>query len=142
MKAKSKGKKTGLTLLGRSELSLPESPSVTILETFPNPNPRGRYEVLFDCLDFTSLCPVTGQPDFASISIQYVPAQRCIESKSLKFYLASFRNQRMFNEAVVNQILADFVSASRPVWVEVVGKFAARGGISLTVTARHGERPV
>lgn len=134
-----KSKKPSLQLLGRSEMGLPSAPSYSVLETFPNAHPKGNYEVQFDSEDFTSLCPVTGQPDFASISIRYVPGKLCIESKSLKFYLASFRNQRMFNEAVVNTILGDFAKACQPVFAEVHGQFAPRGGVGLTVTATFGK---
>jgi 7-cyano-7-deazaguanine reductase len=95
-----KRKKTdGLTLLGKSEARLPASPEQAKLETFPNPAKRN-YRIRFETADFTSLCPVTGQMDFAQITIEYVPAKLCVESKSLKFYLASFRNERAFNEAV------------------------------------------
>ena len=104
-----KRKKTAnLTLLGRSEMRLPSSPAEAQLEVFANPS-RRKYRIRFETADFTSLCPVTGQVDFAQITIEYVPNKVCIESKSLKFYLASFRNLRAFNEAVTNRILDDFV---------------------------------
>lgn len=126
-----------LSLLGRSEAGLPQAPDTSILETFPNPA-RGRgYWIRFECADFTSLCPVTGQPDFASMRIEYVPGERCVESKSLKFYLASYRNERAFNESVTNRILDDFVAVCRPRKAVVTGEFAARGGIALTVIAEH-----
>ena len=131
-----KGKPTKLTLLGRSEARIPSSPSSARLETFPNPAKRS-YHVRFETDDFTSLCPVTGQADFARIEIDYVPAQLCVESKSLKFYLASYRNERAFNEAVTNRILDDFVKACAPREAIVTAQFSARGGIALTVRAEY-----
>ena len=124
----------GLTLLGKSEVRLPASPSEARLETFPNPARRD-YRIRFETADFTSLCPVTGQMDFATITIEYVPNELCVESKSLKFYLASYRNERAFNEAVTNRILDDFVRACRPREETVTAEFSARGGIALTVRA-------
>jgi 7-cyano-7-deazaguanine reductase len=126
--------KKRLTLLGRSEAKLPTSPSQARLETFPNPAKRD-YRIRFETADFTSLCPVTGQMDFATITIEYVPNELCIESKSLKFYLASYRNERAFNEAVTNRILDDFVRACKPREAVVTAEFSARGGIALTVRA-------
>ena len=125
---------TRLTLLGRSEARIPTSPSEAKLETFPNPT-RRNYRIRFETADFTSLCPVTGQADFAQITIEYVPDALCIESKSLKFYLASYRNERAFNEAVTNRILDDFVKACAPREATVTAEFSARGGIGLTVRA-------
>ena len=127
-----------LTLLGRSEAKLPASPSQARLETFPNPARRD-YRIRFETADFTSLCPVTGQMDFASITIEYVPNKWCIESKSLKFYLASYRNERAFNEAVTNRILDDFVRACKPREATVTAAFSPRGGIALTVRAQFPE---
>ena len=129
-------KKGGLSLLGRSEAKLPASPADARLETFPNPAKRA-YRIRFETADFTSLCPVTGQMDFAQITIEYVPAKLCVESKSLKFYLASFRNERAFNEAVTNRILDDFVRACSPRHASVTAEFSARGGIALTVRADY-----
>src|SRR3984893_3145315 len=126
-----------LTLLGRSQARLPKSPSAARLEAFPNPARRS-YRIHFETDDFTSLCPVTGQADFARIDIDYVPGRLCIESKSLKFYLASYRNVRAFNEAVTNRILDDFVRACAPRYALVTAQFSARGGIALT---RRAERP-
>ena len=123
-----------LTLLGKSEARLPSSPSDARLETFPNPA-RRKYRIRFETADFTSLCPVTGQVDFAQITIEYVPNAQCVESKSLKFYLASYRNERAFNEAVTNRILDDFVRACSPREAVVTAEFSARGGIALTVRA-------
>jgi 7-cyano-7-deazaguanine reductase len=127
---------TRLTLLGRSEARIPASPSDAKLETFRNPT-RRNYRIRFETADFTSLCPVTGQADFAQIVIDYVPAALCIESKSLKFYLASYRNERAFNEAVTNRILDDFVKACAPREATVTAEFSARGGIGLTVRATY-----
>jgi 7-cyano-7-deazaguanine reductase len=127
-----------LTLLGRTTARLPSSPAQATLETFPNPA-RRRYRIHFETADFTSLCPVTGQADFATIEIDYVPNKLCVESKSLKFYLASYRNERAFNEAVTNRILDDFVRACAPHEAIVTAVFHARGGIALTVRASFPE---
>ena len=108
-----------------------------ILETFPNSHPARGYVVRVDTEDFSSLCPVTGQPDYAEIVIEYVPAARCVETKSLKYYLASFRNTPSFNEQIVNRILDDLVAVCAPESMTVCGAFAARGGLALTVTATH-----
>jgi 7-cyano-7-deazaguanine reductase len=128
--------KKGLNLLGTAS-ALPQTPSVDILETFPNTHPGRGYVIRVDTRDFSSLCPVTGQPDYAELLIEYVPAARCVETKSLKYYLASFRNTPSFNEQIVNRILDDLVSACAPESMTVRGAFAARGGLSLTVTATH-----
>lgn len=128
-----------LTLLGRSEAKIPLSPAEAQLETFPNPARRS-YTIHFETDDFTSLCPVTGQADFARIDIDYVADQRCVESKSLKFYLASYRNERAFNEAVTNRILDDFVRACAPREAVVTAQFSARGGIALTVRAEYSDK--
>jgi 7-cyano-7-deazaguanine reductase len=124
----------GLTLLGKSQARLPASPADARLETFQNPARRD-YRIRFETADFTSLCPITGQMDFAQITIEYVPDTLCVESKSLKFYLASYRNERGFNEAVTNRILDDFVGACSPREAVVTAEFSARGGIALTVRA-------
>jgi 7-cyano-7-deazaguanine reductase len=126
-----------LTLLGRSEAKIPASPSEARLETFSNPAPNRNYWIHFETDDFTSVCPVTGQPDFARIDIDYVPDRLCVESKSLKFYLASYRNEHAFNEAVTNCILDDFVKACAPREAIVTAQFSARGGIALTVRAEY-----
>ncbi len=127
----------GLTLLGNAAGEIPAEPSPRILETFENVYAKRDYVIRFTSLDFTSLCPVTGQPDFAKITITYIPDRRCIETKSLKFYLSSFRNSRRFNEEVVNRILEDLVNACAPRQMTVLGEFAPRGGISVTVEATH-----
>jgi 7-cyano-7-deazaguanine reductase len=131
--------KQRLTLLGRSGSHFPASPAAATLETFDNAYPQRDYWVRFESADFTSLCPVTGQPDFASITVDYVPDRLCIETKSFKFYLASYRNTRSFNEEVVNRILEDLVKACAPRQLRVHGEFAARGGIAVTVDAFHPE---
>lgn len=129
-----------LSLLGRSETRLPSSVSPSTLETFENRYPHRNYVIEFDADDFTSLCPITGQPDFATLHIEYVADQQCIETKSLKFYLASFRNCAAFNEEVANRILDDLVSACSPRTMTVFGQFASRGGIRVSVRAEY-EKP-
>lgn len=126
-----------LTLLGHSETRLPDSPEQALLECFPNRHPQREYVIHLETAEFASLCPVTGQPDFARLSITYVPAQLCIETKSLKFYLASFRNVPAFNEDIVNRILTDLVRVCTPQRMVVRGSFSARGGIQLTCQAAH-----
>jgi 7-cyano-7-deazaguanine reductase len=132
-----KTNKPGLTLLGKGSSAIPAAPASATLETFANLYPQRDYWIRFESADFTSLCPVTGQPDYASITVDYVPDRRCIETKSYKFYLASFRNTRSFNEEIVNRILEDLVAACAPRQLWVHGEFAARGGISVTVEAFH-----
>ncbi len=119
---------------------MPTQPSRK-LETFPNPNPARPYEIAMECPEFTCLCPLTGQPDFATIRLRYVPAERCVELKSLKLYLWSYRDEGAFHEAVTNRICDDLVKALAPRWIEVTGDFAVRGGIHTAITVRHGERP-
>jgi 7-cyano-7-deazaguanine reductase len=136
-----KSRPNRLSLLGRSEAKLPASPAEARLETFPNPA-RRNYWIHFETDDFTSLCPVTGQADFARIDIDYVPDRLCVESKSLKFYLASYRNERAFNEAVTNRVLDDFVKACAPREAIITAQFSARGGIALTVRAEHPDGSV
>jgi 7-cyano-7-deazaguanine reductase len=104
------------------------------LDTFPNPRTARDYSILFDCPEFTCLCPITGQPDFATITIEYVPDQLCVELKSLKLYLWSYRDEGAFHEAVTNQICDDIVAAIAPRTITVTGKFWVRGGITTTVT--------
>lgn len=119
---------------------MPTKPSKTI-ETFPNPKSERDYEISFECPEFTCLCPRTGQPDFATIRIRYVPGKLCVELKSLKLYLWSYRNEGAFHEAVTNRILDDLVRACRPRFMQVVGDFFVRGGIHTVVTATHGRDP-
>jgi len=111
--------------------------SSTTIETFPNPRPGRDFEIAIDCPEFTSMCPKTGLPDFGTIHIRYVPADRCIELKALKFYLLDYRNQGIFYEAATNRILDDLVSACAPRRMTVTGAFTARGGITTTVVAEH-----
>ena len=129
----------GLTILGAGETTYPTSPDEATLETFANAYPDHNYNVLLDCPEFTSLCPMTGQPDFGRIVIDYVPGERCVESKSLKLYLFSFRNHGAFAEAIVNRILDDVVAACSPRRATVRGSFTPRGGISIEVTASFPE---
>jgi 7-cyano-7-deazaguanine reductase len=107
------------------------------LETFPNPKPARDYTIRFECPEFTCVCPVTGQPDFATIRVEYVPDERCVELKSWKLYLWAYRNQGAFHEAVTNQILDDLVAAVQPRRARVEGDFLVRGGIHTTVVAEH-----
>ena len=107
------------------------------LDSFPNPRPGRAYGIHFECPEFTCLCPITGQPDFATVLIEYVPDQLCVELKSLKLYLWSFRDEGHFHEAVTNRILDDLVSAVAPRRMTVTGAFNVRGGITTVVTASH-----
>ena len=118
------------------ERRMPSAPSRS-LDTFPNPSPRRDYEIRFECPEFTCVCPKTGQPDFATIRITYTPGDLCVELKSLKIYLWSFRDEGAFHEAVTNRILDDLVAALQPRRCEVVGDFMVRGGIKTVVVARH-----
>lgn len=112
----------------------------TTLETFASPRPGRAFEVRFETDEFTCLCPMTGQPDFARLRITYIPDQLCVESKSLKLYLWSYRDRGAFHEAVTNQILDDLVAALAPQWIRVEGDFLVRGGIRTLVAAEHGSR--
>ena len=111
--------------------------SSSTLETFPNPRPERDYEIQIQCPEFTSVCPMTGLPDFGEIRITYVPDDRCLELKALKYYFLDFRDKGIFYEAVTNRILDDLVAACAPRRMTVVGDFTARGGISTTVTATY-----
>jgi len=110
------------------------------LESFPNKHPQRDYFVKFNCPEFTSLCPMTGQPDFATIYISYVPDQRLVESKSLKLYLFSFRNHGDFHEDCVNIIMEDLIKLIDPKYIEVWGKFTPRGGLSIDPYCNHGKK--
>ncbi len=110
------------------------------IDSFENRFPERDYEIEFTATEFTSVCPMTGQPDFGTIAITYVPDQKCIELRSFKFYLQSFRNQGIFYENVVNTILDDIVSAISPRFLEVTGEFNSRGGISARITATFGDQ--
>ena len=111
------------------------------LETFRNPNPERDYQISFEAPEFTCLCPMTGQPDFATIRISYTPDEKCVELKSLKLYLWSWRNEGAFHEAVTNQIMTDLVSAIDPRVITVEGDFYVRGGINTKVRVEHRKKP-
>ena len=115
---------------------MPTEPSKH-LETFPNPHPQRDYEIELSCPEFTCVCPMTGQPDFATLTISYVPDERCVELKSLKLYLWSFRGEGHFHEDVTNSILDDLISAVDPRRISIVGDFNVRGGIRTVVRASH-----
>lgn len=107
------------------------------IETFPNPAPQRDYTITHTCPEFTSVCPVTGLPDFATIELEYIPDQLCIELKSLKLYYFGFRNEGIFYEAVTNRILDELVAACQPRYMKVTGRFNVRGGIASVVIAEH-----
>lgn len=121
-----------LTLLGQKTTQPGRN-----LETFPNRHPNRDYTITLTTDEFTCVCPATGQPDFAKITIRYIPDQRIVESKSLKLYFWSFRNEGVFHEHVTNVILDDLVAALDPRWCQVVTEFSVRGGIAITVEAEH-----
>lgn len=125
----------GLTLLGNSEAAF------SGLETFPNRNPGRDYTVTLTTDEFTCVCPLTGQPDFARITITYVPDLRIVESKSLKLYFFTYRNRGVFHEHAANLILTDLVKVLEPRWCRVEADFGVRGGIAIRVSAQHGTPP-
>ena len=127
--------KEGISLLGNQKVKYPDQYAPEILETFLNKHPGNDYFVKFNCPEFTSLCPITGQPDFATITISYVPGERMVESKSLKLYLFSFRNHGDF----VNVIMKDLIRLMDPKYIEVWGKFTPRGGISIDPYCNYGK---
>ena len=131
-------KNEGLRLLGK-ETDYASSYNPEVLETFENMHQENDYWVQFNCPEFTSLCPVTGQPDFAEIKIMYLPDKRMVESKSLKLYLFSFRNHGDFHEDCVNTIMKDLVKLMEPKYIEVLGLFVPRGGISIYPYANYGK---
>lgn len=114
--------------------------STTTIETFPNPRPDRDFEIAISCPEFTSVCPKTGLPDFGEIRITYVPGDRCIELKSLKYYMIGYRDRGIFYESATNQILDDLVAAIQPRRMTVVGDFTVRGGIKTVVTAAYADR--
>ena len=128
-----------LTQLKGSRTVYAETPDSAVLESFENLYQDRDYVIEFDCPEFTSLCPVTGQPDFGHIRIRYVPDKRCVESKSLKLFLFSFRNFNTFHEEVVNRVLDKVVEAVAPRRAEVIGNFFPRGGIALNIKATYGD---
>ena len=125
-------------VLGGSS-KIPAALETAVLDRVPNPHSDALYLARFICPEFTSLCPITGQPDFARISITYIPDLNCLESKSLKLYLFSFRNSGMFHEEITNRILDDLVAACKPRWARVRGVMNARGGISIEVIAEYSK---
>lgn len=129
----------GIHLLGNQGTKYPTDYTPEVLETFINKHPENDYWVKFNCPEFTSLCPMTGQPDFATIYISYVPALHMVESKSLKLYLYSFRNHGDFHEDCVNIIMKDLIRVMAPKYIEVWGKFTPRGGISIDPYCNYGQ---
>lgn len=129
-----------LTQLG-AKTAVPDSPEQAVLESFPNPNAGTDYLVRFTCPEFTTLCPITGQPDFAHFVIDYVPAKRLVESKSLKLYLASFRNAASFHEDCTMKIAGKLEAALKPRWLRIAGYWFPRGGIPIDVFYQSGPPP-
>lgn len=130
---------SGVTLLGNTGVKYPTQYAPEVLETFKNKHPENEYLVTFTCPEFTSLCPKTGQPDFAKIIINYIPREDMVESKSLKLYLFSFRNHGDFHEDCVNIIMKDLVKLMNPRYLEVIGLFTPRGGISIYPFANYAD---
>jgi len=128
-----------ITLLGANKTKYPTEYDPSILETFVNKHPDNEYLVTFTCPEFTSLCPITGQPDFARIIINYIPRTKMVESKSLKLYLFSYRNHGDFHEDCVNTIMKDLVRLMDPRYLEVIGRFTPRGGISIVPFANYAD---
>lgn len=128
-----------ISLLGQNNTTYPQQYAPDILETFPNKHPENEYLVTFTCPEFTSLCPKTGQPDFARVIINYIPRDKMVESKSLKLYLFSFRNHGDFHEDCINIIMKDLVKLMNPRYLEVIGRFTPRGGISIIPFANYGD---
>ena len=135
---RSKEELQGVSLLGH-QTAYKSDYAPEVLESFPNKHPQNDYWVKFNCPEFTSLCPMTGQPDFATIYISYVPDERLVESKSLKLYLFSFRNHGDFHEDCINIIMKDLVRLMQPKYIEVIGLFTPRGGISIYPYANYGK---
>ena len=130
---------SGLSLLGNTRTDYPSVYAPQVLEAFDNKHPDNDYFVKFVCPEFTSLCPMTGQPDFATIYISYVPDVKMVESKSLKLYMFSFRNHGDFHEDCVNIIMKDLIKLMEPRYIEVWGKFTPRGGISIDPYCNYGK---
>lgn len=128
-----------VTLLGNQKAQIPKDYAPEVLQTFVNKHPDHDYFVKFNCPEFTSLCPITGQPDYATLTISYVPEIRMVESKSLKLYLFSFRNRGDFHEDCVNIIMEDLIRLMDPKYIEVWGKFLPRGGISIDPYCNYGK---
>lgn len=140
MTGRTKEETAGVTLLGNQKTVYRDDYAPEVLETFVNKHPDHDYFVKFNCPEFTSLCPITGQPDFATIYISYVPEIRMVESKSLKLYLFSFRNHGDFHEDCVNIIMEDLIRLMDPKYIEVWGKFTPRGGISIDPYCNYGKK--
>ena len=138
MSGRNKEELDGITLLGNQGTKYPTDYAPEVLETFVNKHKGNDYFVKFNCPEFTSLCPLTGQPDFASIYISYIPNQIMVESKSLKLYLFSFRNHGDFHEDCVNIIMKDLIKLMNPKYIEVWGRFTPRGGISIDPYCNYG----
>ncbi|MDD6006226.1 MAG: preQ(1) synthase [Bacteroidales bacterium] len=130
---------TGVSLLGNQKVKYPTDYAPEMLESFKNKHPENEYLVTFHCPEFTSLCPKTGQPDFGTIIINYIPRVEMVESKSLKLYLFSFRNHGDFHEDCVNIIMKDLIRLLDPRYIEVIGEFMPRGGISIFPFANYGD---
>ena len=128
----------GLTLLGNQNTHYPSEYQPSVLEAVPNLHAARDYFVKFNCPEFTSLCPLTGQPDFATIYISYIPDEKLVESKSLKLYLFSFRNHGDFHEDCINKIMLDLIALMNPRYIEVWGKFTPRGGLSIDPYCNYG----
>ena len=139
MEGRTAEEKQGITLLGNQKTKYPDDYAPQMLETFINKHQDNDYFVKFNCPEFTSLCPMTGQPDFATIYISYVPDMKLVESKSLKLYLFSFRNHGDFHEDCVNIIMKDLIKLMEPKYIEVWGKFTPRGGLSIDPYANYGK---
>ncbi len=140
MESKNRKEEKELTLLGNQAIIYPNNYAPELLETFKNKHPDRDYFVKFNCPEFTSLCPITGQPDFATIYISYVPDIYMVESKSLKLYLFSFRNHGDFHEDCINIIMDDLIHLMNPKYIEVWGKFTPRGGISIDPYCNYGKK--
>ncbi len=132
--------KEGLTKLGSNNTEYKTDYDPDVLEAFNNKHPENDYFVKFNCPEFTSLCPITGQPDFATITISYIPDKLLVESKSLKLYLFSFRNHGDFHEDCVNIIMKDLIKLMDPKYIEVTGKFLPRGGLSIDPYCNYGKK--
>ncbi len=138
MEGRSKDERGNITLLGNQKTKYSMDYNPGVLETFPNKHRDNDYFVKFNCPEFTSLCPITGQPDFAVIYISYIPDELMVESKSLKLYLFSFRNHGDFHEDCVNIIMKDLIKLMKPKYIEVWGKFLPRGGLSIDPYCNYG----
>lgn len=138
MSSRSRDDTSGLHILGQGSLQAPATgPNVRMLEAFPNVFPHRNYLISIVFPEFTSLCPMTGQPDFGTIALEYIPDQLCVESKSFKLYMFAFRNHQSFMETITNSVLEDIVELLAPRWCRIKGLFAPRGGTHIHVFAEH-----